>query len=521
MGTLIARLGGALRVEADGQTVRVLWDGAVVATVPRDAGTCSKAGFSMSLSKPEGSPMPDSLVDFRLLDWGLAAGTRAVAISRKLVAVAGGEVWAESSSGELGSAAEGTRTLADVALCSAAHHSGRLFLVDGTSPSYYDPMAAGERVFAWTARRGGLDPTCRLIVNWRNRLALAGAESDPLNLILSRQDDPWDFDFGASDPKSAVSSGQCESGRVSDPITALCPVSDDVLVIGCTRSVWALHGDPMSGGRLVRKSDQTGILGQNAWATDPQGNLYFLGEEGLFVCTPLGAPKNLSAARVPGLLAGVGESAPRGCRAAQSGRAGAEGDTFVSLVYDADREGLLILLAPVGGGPARHWFYDLRNDAFWPESYPEAVGPSCAAYYSAESPPHRKLLLGGAGRLHQFDEQAVGDLVGGEETAIDSHVWIGPVRHGGAASDAVVTGLSAVLSGGSDGASFAIHAAGTAEGALSAPAAASGAWSAGRNAARCRVRGGAHAIRVGRSGAPGCWAMESLTLEVEPGGRMR
>ena len=111
-------------MEAGPDAVRALWDGAEVASVARDSGTCSKAGFKMSLSKPSGSPLPDELVDFRLLDWKLSASTRSVPIARKLVAVAGRKVWAESSEGTLGTAAEDTDTLADVALAEAGAAAG-------------------------------------------------------------------------------------------------------------------------------------------------------------------------------------------------------------------------------------------------------------------------------------------------------------------------------------------------------------------------------------------------------------
>ena len=85
----------------------------------------------------------------------------------------------------------------------------------------------------------------------------------------------------------------------------------------------------------------------------------------------------------------------------------------------------------------------------------------------------------------------------------------------------MVTGLAATLSSGSDAATYGVHAAATPEAALSASPAASGAWSAGRNVVRCRVRGGAHAVQISNSQTNGRWATESLVVEVEPGGRAR
>lgn len=513
MGVFVSELGGALRVEADAGAVRAYWNGAMVTSVARDDGTCSQAGFQLSMSKPSGSPLTDSMVDFRLLNWKLAAATRPVGTNRKLVAVAGRRVWAESAEGTLGTSAEDTLTLADVPLYSAAHCNGRLFLVDGAAPVLYNPMAATDKVTPWTARKGRLDGSCRIVVNWRNRLVLARGAADPQEFTLSRQDNPWDFDFGLADPQSASTASLSDSGRVADPITALCPLGDDVLVIGCTRSVWALRGDPLAGGRAVCLSDQTGILCQSAWSTDPEGNLYFLGEEGLFVCTPMGKPKNLTAARIPALT---------GVTPVHPGAAGASGQTFVTLVYDADRHGLLIFLTPYTSGAAVHYFYDLRNDAFWPESYPAAAGPACAAFYNSQTAAGRKLLLGGrGGYLLQYDESAKSDNVAGSDAAIASHVWIGPMRLGGGVRDAVVTRCVGVLSSLSDPAAWALHSAATPEAVLSSAAAASGTWSAGRNAGRSRVRGGAHAVKISNAIAARRWALESLVIEMEPGGVQR
>ena len=514
MGVFATDTAGALRVAADSQHVRVFWNGQEVASVGRDAGTCSKAGFKMSMSKPSGSPLTDSMTNFRLLSWHLTAITQPTTVGRKLVAVAGRDLWAESSEGTLASVAADALS-ATPALYSAAHCNGNLFILDGATAKWFNPMASGGagEVANWTARRGKVESTCRIVVNWRNRLVLAGSTYDPQNFFMSRQDDPWDFDYSCGDSKSAVTGSLSESGRIGDPIAAMCPLSDDVLVIGSTRSVWVLQGDPMAGGRVIRRSDRTGILGQNAWTTDPAGNLYFLGEEGLYVMSPLGQPKNLTRTRIPGLA---------GCKPVRTGYAGAAGETYATLAYDADRHGVLILLTPYAGGAATHYFYDLRNDAFWPESYPDDIGPTCAAYYSATSPAYRKVLLGGRnGYLYQFDDAAKNDNVSGQDVAVSSYVWIGPRRLGGGVHDAIVTRVVGVLSSGSDTTGFGIHAADTPEAVLSAAAAASGDWSAGMNVDRSRVRGGAHALKLHNSTASRRWAVESITLEFVPGGVQR
>lgn len=518
-GIFFAATRGRLRVEADQDAVRAFWDGQEVAVVARDDGACDEAGFKMSVSNPVADDwFPDAMVDFRLLDWELAAMTRPTSVSRKLVAVAGRGVWAESSEGTMAAAAEDTDQLADVSLISAARCNGALFLVDGAQPRYYTPVAATDKVQAWSPRKGEIVKTCRAVVNYRNRLVLFGAPEDPQNYWMSRQGDPWDFDTGPDDPNAAVTGGQSDLGRIGDPITALCPVSDELLVIGCTRSIWVLRGDPAQGGYVTRHSDQTGILGDRAWTTDPQGALYFLGEEGLYVMPPGGRPTHLTRARLPEL---------GGYQAVPPAQTGAAGQSYVSLAYDAARHGVLLFLTPYSAAEAVHYFYDLRNDAFWPESYPQAMGPTVAAYYSAASGAYRKLLLGGRdGYLYEFADDAAGDVEGGGSTsAIDSYVWIGARRFGGPLHDALVTGITATLSADSDDVTYGVHAADTAEALCaqsSSEAAATGTWSAGRNAPdRTRVRGGAHAVKLSNDTAGRAWALESVAVEVAPGGPQR
>jgi len=516
-GPLFSIEGGRLRVEADKNAVRALWNDREVVSVPRADGTCDRAGFKMSLSNPVSEGwFPDAMVDFRIGRWALTAVTRPTAISRKLVAVAGRKVWAEASEGAMGASAEDTDQLADVALVSAAHCNGKLFLVDGAQPRYYDPLAAGDKVRNWTARRGRIVQTCKGAVNWRNRLVLFGSPEDPQNYHMTRQGDPWDFDYDRRDAASAVTGHLSDAGRIGDPITAMCPLSDDLLVIGSTRSVWVLHGDPMQGGYADRRSDQTGILSPNAWTTDPHGRLYFLGEEGLYVLPPGGRVENLTAARIPAIS---------GYRGVAPGQSGASGQHYVTLAYDADRHGILIFLCPYASGAATHYFYDLRNDALFPESYPDVIGPVCSAYYNAASPACRKLLLGGRnGYLYEFDDGTKSDVVDGSTTVpISSHVWISPGRLAGShGRDAVVTNVAAVLAAGSDEVSYAVYGADTVEGVLSAAAVAAGTWTAGSNPPdRTRVRGGAHGIKILNTTAGRRWALESAACEVVDGGPQR
>ena len=517
-GLFFSSAGGRISVRADGSIVRAFWNDDEVAAVSRDDGTCNSAGFSMSMSNPAAgeSWFPDSMIDFRIHDWRLAAATRATAVSRKLVAIAGNDLYAESTEGTLAEV-KANFTAQTAALLSAAYCNGNLFIVDGDTPRYYNPLAsAPDEVQTWTASQGLLPSTCSGLANWRNRLVLFASPHHPQNYYMSRQGNPWDFDFSCDDPQSAVSSDLLSAGRIGDPIQAVCPLNDDTIVFGCSRSIWVLDGDPAQGGIAQQRSDRTGILSANAWATDPSGNLYFLGEEGLYRMTPGGRPENITATRIPEL----GKYKP-----VPLGQAGASGEYYISLAYDADRHGLMIFLTPYDTSAAVHYFYDLRNDALFPESYHDSIGPTCGAFYNATTPTYRKLLLGGRnGFLYEFDESTASDIVDDQTTAaISSHVWLAPQSLSENPScDSLISSVAAVMSSGSDAVTYGVHSADTLEGVLSATALATGTWSAGRNSPdRTRIRGAAHSVKISNSTAGLRWAIERIWASVLDAGEVR
>ena len=521
-GALMAVTGGALRVEALDGALRVFWDDAEIGSFAHPGGTPGAATIAMVKSNPStGSWWPDSQVTMRLLDWHLTAITRPSTLAKKLVVINGNKVYAESAEGTMGvgatDGAGSTVSLAAPSLISATWCNGTLFIVDGSDPKYLRPEL--NKVVDWSPRKGELVPDCRGIVNWRNRVVLFNSTEHPHAFYMSRLDDPWDFDYGQDDALSAVASATFTGGRIGEPIRAMCPVSDDRLVIGCTRSLWVLRGDPMSGGWLTRLSDQVGIVSQNAWTTDENGNLYFLADEGLYVLPPGGNPRNLTSKRIPDL---------GNYKVVNTGGTGSAGDHYISLEYDADRHGLLIFITPHTSGTATHYFYDLRNDAFWPETYPNAVGPIDTTFYNATGTSYRKTLLGSRdGYLYELDDDRKYDQTAatGGTAGISSHVWMPLGRLGGGMKDATVNNVVYTMSADSDAATGGVYGAETMEaltGMSSAEVGSSTTLAAGRNYdERNRVAGGAHAVKLSNATAGRAWAMESIVVDVGPKGAAR
>ena len=514
-GALYTQLGGEVRLQADRNHVRLLWQGRPILSVPRNDGLCAAAGFAMSLSNPVTDGwLPDDLVDVALQRWSLTAVTRATTPSRRLVAVADGAVYLQNASGSLPSTPVDSDRLAGVPLVAAAHCQGHLFLLDGSAGWQLNPMVTANPLTVWTVRGAGAVPAATGIVNWRNRLVLFGLPDRPGEYLMTRQGDPWDLDVSAGDARAAVAGELSEAAAIGDPITAVCPWGSDLLV-ATSRSLWRLHGDPAQGGYASQLSRHVGLLGPTAWCTGGDGRLYFLAAQGAVALDPSGRLEELSGHRVPQLA---------GRAAVTPGRSAAAGETHVAMAYDAQRNGVLVLLAERSGGQGEGWFYDVQQDAWFPDSYAEAFGPMCATWYNATDADERRLLLGGRnGRLYAFDDAAASDEVDGlTDHAIDSRVTFAPLTPAPPAGDATLTELHATLAETTDAVTYALAAADSAEAALAADADQTGQWTAGANRpARSRLRGRAFALTLTGPSSGGQWALEHLSARFAHGGPAR
>ena len=530
-GGLMAILGGTLIVKGTGSIVEVWWDTGVsrtqVISVTRQDGACSSAGFAMKRSQAEGDEdNPYPMYDMFVSNFDLTAIRRpSSSIGRQLIAISGGKVYADMS-------AASTTTVGSSALLSATHCNGKLFIVNGTKPMVYDPLQSGDKVYEWVARKGGIEKNCTLIANWRNRLVLSGSKTHPSALFMSKLDDPYNFDYAVDVADSATAAAGGELGRIGDPVVALAPIADDLLIVFCTRSIYVYRGDPASGGFCRLLTDKTGIVGANAWTTDDQGRIWFLGTSGLYVMGG-GQPKCITNTRLPEL---GGENAVAPSASAASG------DNYVALAFDPDNYGIAIIITPVSGDAVHYW-YDLRLDGLWPESYP--VGIRTAEYYNAHSKANRRLLLGGDdGALYKFDtSKSTDEKAPATESAIESFCWLEPRRYAGMTRSALINRLIGVLGSGS--VKWALHSGDTPD-LASSEAQAQGIWGSGRNESRPRVRGGALALKLQciddndpeevdpeeddeleegelEEGEPEIldkrWSLEAVSVEIQPVGR--
>ena len=193
------------------------------------------------------------------------------------------------------------------------------------------------------------------------------------------------------------------------------PYKDDYLVFGCADSLWVMRGDPAAGGSLDSLDPTTGIYGPWSFCWDGNDNLYFWGTGGFYkIPAGFGNPKNLSATNLPNLI---------------QDEAADPSTHRITLAYDRDRHGILIMITLLADGTNSNYWFDLRTLGFFPESYPTINAAYSAVYYDANDPDNKGLLLGCQdGYIRVFDEAALDDDAGGSGTAIDSYVTLGPIR---------------------------------------------------------------------------------------------
>lgn len=254
--------------------------------------------------------------------------------------------------------------------------------------------------------------TCSLACNWRGRLVLAGDSGAPQNFYMSRLGVPTDWNYGATDGAQAVAGNLSVSGLIGEPIVALIPFTDDILIIGCTHSIWLIQGDLAQNGTIVQVSANIGILGANAWQKDSFDALYFVGTGGLYTCRPLWEqwqpPKLLTGETFNQFFQGLSPSA-----------------NIITLVWDEDARYLYMFFTPNNDASlGTHLLYDTRNEGMWPLQYPQGHGPTAAIQFFADGTPnYRGVLMGGFdGSLRRLDPASLDD----DGTPISSTITLGP-----------------------------------------------------------------------------------------------
>lgn len=382
-----------------------------------------------------------------------------------------------------------------------------LYFADGTNWKYYD--AEDDTMKTLTASAGSLpingSDTPRLMCAWRERLVVSGVKGDRANWFMSRAGCPDDFDYSPSptDPSQAVAGNNSEVGRPTDIITALIPYSDNLLILGCDHSIWAMTGDPAYGGSIQNISNITGVAHSGKpWCVSPEGMLYFAGSRGgIYMMAPQSRPERITSFSIDERLATIDYS-----------------DTMVNLAWNDREQGVHAFYAPLDGSSSEHVFFDVRNRSFWIDSFETATNnPTAIHEFDGDTATDRAILLGGQdGYVRKWDIDAEDD----DGDQIDSEVWIGPITYG-PGRKVMLKELQATLGENTCEIEYEVYAGESAEyAATTAKAKFGGTWTAGLNRPRrARAQGQAIYIKVYNNRCLDHWSFERLAANIAYKGR--
>lgn len=263
------------------------------------------------------------------------------------------------------------------------------YIVDGTSIHRLNLETGLFETF--TEDHGTAPQNCNISCAWRGRLILSGGPDDPQNFFASRAGDPLDWDYSQEDPTAAFVGNAAQSGRIGQPVHALIPMSDDILVIGCEQSMWAVRGDIADGGSIDQVTNFAGISSSTSWTRGPDGSLYFVGPRGFFKMNPTATQvEEISQTAYPQFFQQINRST-----------------TYINMIYDADRYGIWVFLSPTAAGSSiQSIFYDFRFQGYWPQDWRNQTnaGPVSAIYWDGYNSDTRYPVLGGYdGFLYAFN----------------------------------------------------------------------------------------------------------------------
>ena len=380
---------------------------------------------------------------------------------------------------------------------------GKVFFVDGDNFKYLDLDT--DEVADVTASEGTAPEGMRLLARYRGRLVGSGIRTEPHNWFMSSVNDPFDWDFAPATTTStqAVAGNLSPAGEIGDAVTALMPYNDDVLLVGCDKSLWMIANDPAAGGITDLITDQIGVAWGASWTKDPAGFLYFVGSDGVYRIAPGQQPESLTAGRLDETFRQMDLAGRR-----------------VLLGWDTQRTGLVVTFATGNiTTPQESYFWDARANAWSEEQYIGFAGPTAMLSHDSEQPSDQTLLLGGKdGYIREFSDEAVDD----DGSPIVSSVRYPPISPPDLDSEQIVVGIRTTLGQGSGSVRVNLYAAQTAEECWEQtnPRVTRTARAGLNTISLPRIRGSYTQIEVSHTGAAR-WAMASMAIRVQPLGLRR
>lgn len=400
----------------------------------------------------------------------------------------------------------------------------KVYYLDGRNYRVYDPLTYS--LDAWIPTVGTLpddadstgvtenDRGGTMIELWRGRVLISGVEGDEQNIFAGAQGDPLDYDYTPGTPTvtQAWALNASNAGKIGDVVRAMIPYSDDLLIVLCDSSIWRITGDPADDGRVDLVSSVTGGARGRAWCKDPTGFIYFMGGLGGFYrIAPGGTPEDIVIEELSQRFRHINTAT-----------------NIIELAWNDREKGVNVIITPMTAATTKHYFWDMRNDAWWSDRFTETTtdfDPTCIFESDGDDPDDRVVMLYGRdGYIRKFDYTTTSD----DGTVFRSYVVLGPIGTGKEPREAKASNWRVVLGENSSGVNFDAFAADTVETAASqattfpqvdrvftfVP-------TAGRNAASHQRLRGASMLILLRNETAVRWQFESCTVDVFAGGRVR
>jgi hypothetical protein len=228
----------------------------------------------------------------------------------------------------------------------------------------------------------------------------------------------------------------------------------------------------------------------------PDGAIFYFGTRGGVwkMNPPVGQPERITATSLDERFADVDPSL-----------------FVIDMAWSQRLQGFFLMLTPIDGSATTHYFYDYRNQSWWPDVFQDSdLDPFVIAEFDADEPTDRAVLFGGQdGYVRKVDPDAKDD----DAFKIDSYAVLGPMR-GKGAKLAKLTSLQAVLGSESDRVEYSVRRGLDSEEAFNATAIHTGTWLSQRNPADRRGADGVIYLKVGNSLKTEAFALESLIVEI-------
>lgn len=311
--------------------------------------------------------------------------------------------------------------------------------LDGSTYQVYDGPAGTVSTLASTSA-GDIDLGARLGVFWRSRLILAGFPGVGAKLIGSAIGDirNWDIAPPREELGSAFRLSINEVDEAPpDTITGLIDASDDLLIIGGTRTITRLTGDPRAGGQMHNMSSSIGMAWGQAWCKDRRDRIFFFGTNppGLYGIDPGGGIVPLTEGTLEDTeFEDIDFST-----------------SYIRLFYNPRDDGIHIFQFPFGAGGSirRAWFFEqethelVQRPPIWPDQFAlSGLQPTAGAVLAGLVKGERRLIIGCEdGGLRLWDPDATSD----DGSVIDSVVMFPPVTRQSLPRSLALRGLKVFL----------------------------------------------------------------------------